>query len=250
MRHATAVLLQRLPASGARWLWGAKPFGVKLHAPLCEALSVAVLRFAATTAVAGAHAAPLTRPALRVLATCGVAGASMQVCTRHELRVQQHRASHTCPCAQAALLADALSVLALPLAGLRVVATAWMALHLAGISNLWRKLYRPSAAGAQPRTGGGGVETYRVERLTVGALLLTPLLLLAPTLAAYGALIAALTALPAGAQAALRATPAALRALPWGRLAATLLMLGGSRRSANAWLEPVPGVAGVVRLHR
>ena len=136
------------------------------------------------------------------------------------------------------------ALLALPLAALRLVASAWLSLHVAGIRNLWRKLYRPTAA-TQAQT-----EAYRVERLTVGALLLTPLLLLAPTLLVYGGLIAVLAALPAGARAALRTAPALLRSLPWLRLAIALLPQRSSRQS---WLQPLACHAcrdPVMRLHR
>jgi len=222
VRVYTAQVLHVAPAAVAHWLLAAKPLGVKLHAPLCEALSVAVLHFAAAVAEAGVLAAPLTRPALRALAWSGALGASLQL----------------------AMLADALALLALPLAALRLVASAWLSLHVAGIRNLWRKLYRPTAA-TQAQT-----EAYRVERLTVGALLLTPLLLLAPTLLVYGGLIAVLAALPAGARAALRTAPALLRSLPWLRLAIALLPQRSSRQS---WLQPLACHAcrdPVMRLHR
>ncbi len=128
----------------------------------------------------------------------------------------------------------------------RAAASAWLALHWAGIGNLWRKLYRPAAlreAAAAAPAAGRDREAYRVERLTVGALLLTPLLLLAPTLLAFAALVASLAAVPAAARAALRATPAALRLLPWHQVAA---LLGRCRapHSGGAWFQPVLGGGG------
>lgn len=143
----------------------------------------------------------------------------------------------------------------LPLAAQRMAVRAWLALHLAGIRNLWRKLYRPAAlreaAAAQP-AAAGGLEAYRVERLTVGTLLLTPLLVLAPTLAAFGLLIAALAAVPTAARLALQRAPAALRALPLGAVASLFWSREQGGQAKGAWFQPLPCTsAGVVvlRLH-
>jgi len=178
-RWAAATLMQRLPARLAAWLAGAKPLGVKLHLPLCESLSDGLSRFAASCDAAGCLAAPYTDPLLRLLSAAGALGVT----------------------AQAALLADAVALATLPLALLRRLAAAWLTLHSAGIRNLYQKLYRPRAA----------AEAYRLERLTVGALLLTPLMLLAPTLGAYCAIVSCLAAAPAAARAALMRGPRLLR---------------------------------------
>jgi hypothetical protein len=149
-------------------------------------------------------------------------------------------------------MADCIALLTLPLTVQRAAASAWLALHWAGIKNLWRKLYRPAAlreAAAAPPAGGARNEAYRVERLTIGALLLTPLLLLAPTLAAFGALVTALAALPAAARAALRAAPAAVRSLPWSWLAGSLQRPHAATVAAEAaWFQPVSGVAAALVL--
>lgn len=150
-----------------------------------------------------------------------------------------------------ALAADAVALLTLPLALQRAAVSGWLSLHWAGISNLWRKLYRPAAlreAAAAPVVGGRR-EPYRVERLTVGALLLTPLLLLAPTLLAFGALVAALSAVPLTVRAALRALPASVRVLSWGEVVGAVAC--GSCRAADAWFQPLAGTASspVLRLH-
>jgi hypothetical protein len=139
----------------------------------------------------------------------------------------------------------------LPLTVQHAAAAAWLALHCAGIGNLWRKLYRPAAlreAAAATPAAGGRREAYRVERLTVGALLLTPLLLLAPTLAAFGMLVAALAALPTAACASLRAGAPFCRALPWEGLARQLVQPRST--GADAWFQPISGSAGslVLRL--
>jgi hypothetical protein len=192
-RSSSAALLQRLPARSAAWLASAKPMGVKLHLPLCESLSDGLRRFAVANAAAGDAVAPHTLPMLRVLARAGALGAS----------------------AQAALLADAVGAVAAPLALLRRLAAAWLTLHAAGIRNLYRKLYRPC----------GAAEAYRLERLTVGALLLTPLLLLAPTLGAYCAVVTSLAAVPAAARWVLMRAPGVLRSaarLPCRRTARRL----------------------------
>jgi hypothetical protein len=155
---------------------------------------------------------------------------------------------------QVALLSDVIALLMLPLAAQRMAARAWLALHLAGIRNLWRKLYRPAAlreaAAAQP-AGAGGPEAYRVERLTIGTLLLTPLLLLAPTLAAFGLLITALAAAPAAARLALQHAPAALRAMPLKLLTSLFSSREPPPLAKSAWFKPLPRSAGalVLRLH-
>jgi hypothetical protein len=153
---------------------------------------------------------------------------------------------------QAALAADALGLLLLPLTIQRAAAAAWLTLHCAGIGNLWRKLYRPAAlreAAAAAPAAGGRREAYRVERLTVGALLLTPLLLLAPTLAAFGMLVAALAALPTAARAVLRAGAPACRTLPWESMTRQLVRsLEPRSAGADAWFQPVSGSAGALVL--
>ena len=142
----------------------------------------------------------------------------------------------------------------LPLAVQRMATRAWLALHLAGIGNLWRKLYRPAAlreAAAAQTAAAGGPEAYRVERLTIGTLLLTPLLLLAPTLVAFGLLIAALAAVPAAARLALQRAPAALRAMPLRLLASWFSSRERPRLAKGAWFQPLPRSTGtlVLRLH-
>lgn len=188
--------IARLPVRGAAWLIAAKPAGVKLHEPLCVALSTALVRFAGACASLN-RASALARPAVVCLAAAGVAGASMQ----------------------AAVLSDVVSLVTLPLEALRLVARRWLRLHVAGLCNLWRKLYR-----------GSGAEAYRVERLTMGALLLAPMVLLAPTLCAYAALVAALSA-----PCSILRT--ALRGAPWR---ARQACRASARRDAVslAWLEP------------
>jgi hypothetical protein len=214
-----AVMLQGGPVGTARWFLGAKPLGVKLHAQLCQALSAALLHFAQANAAAGTRLAPLASPALRLLAGAGrlplLGGLSMQL----------------------ALLADALLLLGAPLLALRAVAAAWLRLHWAGVTNLWRKLYRPAAQLPQ---------AFRMERLTVGSLLLTPLLLLAPTLCAYGAAVASLAAVPLAGRLWLKWASAAGTALPL-RAAQT-----PAARPASVWMEPMsmPGDAQVLRLMR
>ena len=142
----------------------------------------------------------------------------------------------------------------LPLAAQRMATRAWLALHLAGIRNLWRKLYRPAAlreaAAARP-AGAGGLEAYRVERLTIGTLLLTPLLLLAPTLAAFGLLVSLLAAAPFTARLLLRHAPAALRSIPRGLLASFPRRNERPQLTKAAWFQPLPRNAGalVLRLH-
>lgn len=179
-----ATLHQRWLERGAAWLATTKPAGVKLHAPLCAGLSAALASFVSACVSLGRLTAPCARPALALVALAGCAGASAQ------LSLASHGAS----------LAGA------PLLLLRRCARAWLRLHAAGLRNLWVKLYRP-------QRGAEGPQALRVERLTVGALLLTPMLLLAPTLCAYAAL-AEFAAMPvAVARAALRGAPAAVHAL-------------------------------------
>ena len=155
---------------------------------------------------------------------------------------------------QAALVADIISLTMLPLAAQRMATRAWLSLHLAGIRNLWRKLYRPAAlreaAAARP-AGAGGPEAYRVERLTIGTLLLTPLLLLAPTLAAFGLLVALLAAVPFTARLLLQHAPTALRRLPRGLAATFPRRLDRQQLATAAWFQPLPRNAGalVLRLH-
>ena len=215
-----AALLQGGPSGPARWFVGAKPLGVKLHAQLCQALSAALLQFAHANAVAGARLAPLASPAVRLLAASGrlplLGGLSIQL----------------------AVLADALFILDAPLLALRAVAAAWLRLHWAGVTNLWRKLYRP-AAEQHPRP-----QAFRMERLTVGSLLLTPLLLLAPTLCAYGAAVAALAAVPLACRALLKGASASRTAL---LLRATRT---ASYASPPAWMEPLPGGGAQVMILR
>ena len=144
----------------------------------------------------------------------------------------------------------------LPLAVQRMATRAWLALHLAGIRNLWRKLYRPAAlreAAAAPPAGAGGPEAYRVERLTIGTLLLTPLLLLAPTLGAFGLLVALLAAAPLTARLVLQRAPAALRSITRRLLASFSFPRGRNQPQLTkaAWFQPLPCNAGalVLRLH-
>ena len=214
-----AALLQGGPAGTARWFVGAKPLGVKLHAQLCQSLSAALLHFAQANAAAGARLVPLASPAVRVLAGVGriplLGGLSMQL----------------------ALLADALLLLGAPLLALRAVAAAWLRLHWAGMTNLWRKLYRPAAQLPRP-------QAFRMERLTVGSLLLTPLLLLAPTLCAYGAAVAVLAAVPLAGRAWLKGASVG------GTACLLRAAQAPERRPASAWMEPMPGDTRVMRLRR
>jgi len=206
----SAQVLLSAPLRGAAWLREAQPLGVKLHPPLCEAFSDAIMVFAKCLSALGRHVTPLTPPALAALCAAGCLGITLQ----------------------AALLADAVGVCALPLYALRAIARAWLALHAAGIRNLYVKLYRPRAQ--QASRDGDGQQRYRMERLTVGALLLTPLLLLAPTLAAYALLVAALAAPPAAARLALRELPSLLDAAFW-----RCVVLWRSGLGREAWLTPV-----------
>jgi N-acetylglucosaminyl transferase component (Gpi1) len=219
VNHGVAALMQRAPAGTAHWFWGAKPLGIKLHAHVCQALSTALLQFAHANAVAGTHAARCTAPALRLLAAAGclpfLGGLSMQC----------------------ALLADMLLLLGLPLMALRAVAFAWLHLHWAGIKNLHHKLYRPPASSTPP--------PFRMERLTVGSLLLAPLLLLAPTLCAYGAVVALLAALPIVGGSCVRVAPQSAAFV----LAALLSRLQTRSCAASAWMEPHTH-ANVMRLRR
>ena len=151
-------------------------------------------------------------------------------------------------------MSDIIALTMLPLAAQRMATRAWLALHVAGIRNLWRKLYRPAAlreaAAARP-AGAGGVEAYRVERLTIGTLLLTPLLLLAPTLAAFGLLVTVLAALPFTTRLLLQHAPGALRRIPH-RLVASFPQRGDQPQLTKAaWFQPLPCNAGalVLRLH-
>ena len=230
---------------------GAKPLGIKLHEPLCLALGEAVLYCASVCDAASDAAAPMAARVVLWLARAGAMGFSFQARppephsrTRHRLRSGL---------AQVALLSDVIAVSMLPLAAQRIATRAWLALHLAGIRNLWRKLYRPAAlreAAAAHPAGAGGPEAYRVERLTIGTLLLTPLLLLAPTLAAFGLLIAALAAVPAAARLTLQRVPAALRALPRWLLASLFSRVEQPRLTRGAWFQPLPGSGALVlRLH-
>ena len=208
VRYVGATLTQSQLLRLSTWLGGAQPWGLKLHRPLSEALAEGGAQFARLCATLGAAASPLTPPALARLAWAGpLLGASMQ----------------------AALLCDALSLLFLPLTALDALCAAWLRVHAAGIRNLYLKLYRPQH---QPVSGRGA---YRLERLTVGALLLTPLLALAPTLAAFGACARALAAPPRAARAALRGMPGA-----GGRVvkAASALWRGGGR-GEEVWMEVV-----------
>ena len=214
LRYAAATLTQSQPLRLSAWLGGARPWGLKLHAPLCEALSEGGAQFSRLCAELGTRTAPLTHPALLWLAWTGPClGATMQ----------------------AALLCDALALLFLPLTILDALCALWMRVHAAGIRNLYSKLYRPQSKPA-------GLLTYRLERLTVGALLLTPLLALAPTLAAFGACARVLAMPPRAARAALRGLPGAGGRLR--RRAAALWRGRGAER--ELWFEVVS--AGVYRL--
>jgi hypothetical protein len=59
---------------------GAKPLGVKLHEPLCLALSQALLSCVAACEAASGISAPVAHCMLRAVVFAGTLGASMQVC--------------------------------------------------------------------------------------------------------------------------------------------------------------------------
>ena len=136
---------------------------------------------------------------------------------------------------QAALLCDVLALLFLPLTILDALCALWMRVHAAGIRNLYSKLYRPQGKAA-------GRRAFRLERLTVGALLLTPLLALAPTLAAFGACARVLAMPPRAGRGALRGLPGV-----WGGLRRGAEALWRGRGAGKElWFEVVS--AGVYRL--
>jgi len=168
LHAAVALVFLRLPERGATWLMAARPLGIKLHEPLCASLGALLLHLVHHFSAAGLLLVPVLQPALVLLSRAGVLGIT----------------------AQFSLAADAIALLTLPLLALQALARAWLRLHWAGIFNLWRKLYRPPPSQHV---------AYRVERLTVGALLLTPLLLLVPTLLAYAALVSLMARLGSGA---------------------------------------------------
>ena len=202
LHAAVALVFLRLPERGATWLMAARPLGIKLHEPLCASLGAFLLNLAHHFSAAGLLLVPGLQPGVVLLSRAGVLGIT----------------------AQFSLAADALALLTLPLLALQALSRAWLRLHWAGISNLWRKLYRPPPSQHV---------AYRVERLTVGALLLTPLLLLAPTLLAYTALVEFMASLGSGAHKLISAALAQCTAPK------------GAKRSLP-WFEPLPSKHGVL----
>ena len=212
------------------------PLGIKLHTQLSASLGSMTRGLLGLSGSAGALVAPFSADAVRAAALLsGAFGLPMAL----------------------ALAADAIRLAALPVSLAFLLHRQLLRLQLRAARSMW-SLLRGRWKNIRPgRPDVRSPEEFIVEHVIVGALLLTPLLLLLPTVALHVALLGcAHHALAAGGPGALTAAADALRTFPYyslykrfrrpGLFPAGAALTPGPRPGGSPGATPPAGPEGAV----